>query len=145
MNKESATLKTGAGAIMVRSLVQIVRRPLLWIAMIGLPLFMFLFVTSMFEKGLPTRIPAAIVDRDGTSLSRQITQTLGGMQMVDLKETPQSYTEARHAMQEGRIYGFFLIPENFEADLLSGRSPEISFYTNMVYFVPGSLDRKSVV
>ncbi len=139
MNKESATLKTGARAIMVRSLVQIVRRPLLWIAMIGLPLFMFLFVTSMFEKGLPTRIPAAIVDRDGTSLSRQITQTLGGMQMVDLKETPQSYTEARHAMQEGRIYGFFLIPENFEADLLSGRSPEISFYTNMVYFVPGSL------
>ncbi len=139
MNGETKIGKTGAWAIMVRSMVQIVRRPLMWVAMLGLPLFMFLFVTSMFEKGLPTRIPAAIVDRDGTSLSRQITQTLGGMQMVDLRETPNSYTEARHDMQEGKIYGFFLIPENFEADLLSGRAPEITFYTNMVYFVPGSL------
>lgn len=133
------TGKTGAWAIMVRSTVQIVRRPLMWVAMIGLPLFMFLFITSMFEGGLPTRIPAAIVDRDGTSLSREVTQTLGGMQMVNLTETPESYTEARHLMQEGKIYGFFLIPEDFQADLLAGRSPEITFYTNMVYMVPGSL------
>ena len=137
--RQTSTDKTGAWAIMVRSMVQIVRRPLLWVAMIGLPLFMFLFVTSMFEEGLPTRIPAAIVDRDGTSLSREVTQTLGGMQMVHLTETPNSYTEARHLMQEGKIYGFFLIPENFQADLLAGRAPEITFYTNMVYFVPGSL------
>ena len=137
--RQTSTDKTGAWAIMVRSMVQIVRRPLLWVAMIGLPLFMFLFVTSMFEEGLPTQIPAAIVDRDGTSLSREVTQTLGGMQMVHLTETPNSYTEARHLMQEGKIYGFFLIPENFQADLLAGRAPEITFYTNMVYFVPGSL------
>lgn len=139
MFEDTRIAGTGALAIMERSLVQIVRRPLMWIAMLGLPLFMFLFVTSMFEKGLPTKIPAAMVDRDGTSLSRQVTQTLQGMQMVDIIETPNSYTEARHAMQEGKIYGFFMIPENFEADLLAGRSPEITFFTNMVYFVPGSL------
>lgn len=139
MFEDTRIAGTGALAIMERSLVQIVRRPLMWIAMLGLPLFMFLFVTSMFEKGLPTKIPAAMVDSDGTSLSRQVTQTLQGMQMVDIIETPNSYTEARHAMQEGKIYGFFMIPENFEADLLAGRSPEITFFTNMVYFVPGSL------
>lgn len=124
---------------MVRSMVQIVRRPLMWVAMLGLPLFLFLFVTSLLDEGLPTRIPAAIVDRDGTALSREITQTLNGMQMVDLTMTPNSYSEARHALQEGKVYGFFLIPEDFEADLLAGRSPEITFYTNMSYFVPGSM------
>lgn len=124
---------------MVRSMVQIVRRPLMWVAMLGLPLFLFLFVTSLLDEGLPTRIPAAIVDRDGTALSREITQTLNGMQMVDLSMTANSYSEARHALQEGKIYGFFLIPEDFEADLLAGRSPEITFYTNMSYFVPGSM------
>lgn len=136
MNNE---LKSGAWAIMVRSMVQIVRRPLMWVAMIGLPLFLILFVTSMFEKGLPTRIPAAIVDRDGTAMSRSVTQTLGSMQMVDMKMQANSFSEARHAMQEGKIYGYFLIPENFEADLLAGRGPAISFYTNMVYYVPGTL------
>lgn len=132
-------LNKGAGAIILRSLIQIARRPLMWVAMLGLPLFMMFFVTSMLDEGLPTRIPAAIIDKDGTALSRQLTQTLGGMQMVDVKETPNSFTQARHDMQEGKIYGFFMIPENFQADLLAGRGPVITFYTNMTYFVPGSL------
>ncbi|MDE6811024.1 MAG: ABC transporter permease, partial [Muribaculaceae bacterium] len=104
-----------------------------------LPLFCFLLLASLMEEGLPIRTPAAVVDKDGSSLSRQITQQLGGMQMVDITEMPNSFTQARHLMQEGKIFGFFLIPENFEADLLAGRSPQISFYTNTTYFVPASL------
>lgn len=129
----------GVKAIMLRSVIQIVRRPIYWVGFLMLPLFMFLFLTTMLDKGLPTRVPAAIIDRDGTELSRQITQNLGGMQMVDLVHTPSSYTEARHLMQKGEVYGFFLIPENFQADLLAGRKPVITFYTNMTYFVPASM------
>lgn len=125
--------------IMTRSIIQIVRRPLMWIALFGLPLFMFMFVGSILEKGLPTRIPAAIVDKDGTGLSRSITQTLSGMQMVDLVESDNSYSSARQSLQEGKIYGFFMIPENFQSDLLAGRKPVITFYTNMTYYVPGTL------
>lgn len=129
----------GVKAIMYRSMVQIVRRPLMWVGFILLPLFMMLFITSMLQSGLPTRIPTAIVDKDGTALSREITQTLGGMQMVDIKLMANSYSEARDAMQRGEVYGFFMIPENFCADLLAGRKPAITFYTNMTYYVPGSL------
>ncbi len=129
----------GVKAIFVRSVIQIVRRPIYWTGFLLLPLFLFLFLTSMLDRGLPTRVPAAIVDRDGSSLSREITQNLGGMQMVHLTHTPNSYTEARHLMQSGDIYGFFLIPENFQADLLAGRKPVITFYTNMTYFVPASM------
>lgn len=32
-----------------------------------------------------------------------------------------------------------MIPENFQQDLLAGRKPVITFYTNMTYFVPASL------
>lgn len=116
-----------------------VRNPIFWIGTFLLPLFCFLFLTDEMQQGLPTRVPAGIVDRDGSALSRQVTQNLGGMQMVDLTETPQSYTEARHLVQEGKIFGFFFIPENYEADLLAGRTPIITFYTNMTYFVPASL------
>lgn len=129
----------GLRAIFVRSVIQIVRHPIYWTGFLLLPLFLFLFLTTMLDRGLPTRVPAAIVDRDGSSLSREITQNLGGMQMVHLTHTPNSYTEARHLMQSGDIYGFFLIPENFQADLLAGRKPVITFYTNMTYFVPASM------
>lgn len=80
-----------------------------------------------------------MIDKDGSSLSRKLTQNLGGMQMVDLVADCNSYTEARHLMQKGDIFGYFLIPENFERDLLSGRKPVITFYTNMTYFVPASI------
>ncbi len=124
---------------MMRSVLQIVRRPLYWVGFFVLPLFFFLFLASLMEEGLPERVPAAIVDRDGTQLSRTITQNLAGMQMVELVKDLDSYTQARHAMQEGSIFGFFLIPENFQADLLAGRKPVITFYTNMTYYVPASL------
>ena len=132
-------LGKGVGAIMMRSILEIARRPLLWLVMFIFPIGFFFFVGDMFYEGLPTRIPAAIIDHDGSTLSRQVTQTLGTMQLVDLKESLHSYSEGRRAVQEGRIYGFFLIPENFQADLLAGRKPEITFYTNMVYYVPGTL------
>lgn len=80
-----------------------------------------------------------MVDKDGSSISRSVTQQLAGMEMVDLVDNCNSFTEARHQMQEGKIFGYFLIPEDFQQDLLAGRKPVITFYTNMTYFVPGSL------
>ena len=65
-------------------MLQIVRRPIYWVAFFILPLFCFLFLTNLMEDGLPQKVPAAMVDKDGSSLSRSITQQLGGMQLVDL-------------------------------------------------------------
>jgi ABC-2 type transport system permease protein len=130
---------TGFRAIFVRSVLQMVRRPIYWAAFFILPLFTFLFLANLMENGLPDKVPAAMVDRDGSSLSRSVTQNLGGMQMVDLVAECNSFTEARHKMQEGEIFGYFLIPENYQSDLLAGRKPVITFYTNMTYFVPASL------
>lgn len=139
MTDKSNKIKDGTWGIMQRSLIQIVRRPIYWVGIFALPLFLFLFFTTMLDKGLPTRVPAAMVDMDGSRISREMTQNLGGMQLVHITETPQTFSEARSLMQEGKIYGFFVIPANFQANLLAGRKPVITFYTNMTYFVPGSM------
>ena len=130
---------TGFKAIFVRSVLQIVRRPIYWVAFFFLPLFIFLMMSSLMSEGLPFQVPAAIVDKDGSTVSREVSQTLAGMQLVDVRKTCNSFTEARHDMQKGDIFGYFLIPENFQQDLLSGRKPEITFYTNMTYFVPATM------
>lgn len=134
---------SGFNQIFKRSVVQMTRRPIYWVAMFVLPLFLMLMLTNMMESGLPDKVPAAIVDKDGTAISREITNNLGSLQMVDLVDQSNSFTEARHKMQEGEIFGFFMIPENFEKDLLAGKGPTITFYTNMTYFVPASLLFKS--
>lgn len=124
---------------MRRTVVQLVGRPMFWFAMLITPVMLFVFMTDMMSEGLPERAPAAIVDRDRSALSRQVTRTLAGMQMVDLVSAEESFTSAHNAMKRGEIYGFFLIPENFEKDLMAGRTPTVSFYTNMVYYVPGTM------
>ena len=111
--------KTGFRAIFMRSVLQIVRRPIYWVAFFILPLFSFLFFTDLMENGIPIRVPAGLIDRDGSSISREVSQTLAGMELVDIKGTYNSFTEARHKMQEGEIYGYFMIPENFQRDIFS--------------------------
>lgn len=136
---DTKPMKTGFKAIFMRSVLQLVRRPVYWVALFALPLFGMLFFTDMMQIGIPMQVPAAIVDKDGSNLSRQVTQSLGGMQLVNLTEACNSYTEAHNSLKEGKVFGFFMIPENFEQDLLAGRKPVISFYTNMAYFVPATM------
>lgn len=131
--------RSGFRYIAWQSTREIARRPIYWFGFFLLPLFVSLLFTDLMSNGLPTRIPAAIVDLDHTRLSRSITQNLDAMQMVSVDRTCTSFTQARQLMQKGEIYGYFLIPQNFEQDLLSGRTPTISFYTNMTYYVPASL------
>ena len=130
---------TGVAAIARRSLRQIVRRPIYWFGILGFPLFMMLFMTTILAEGLPVKVPAGVIDHDGTAMSRELSQKLSTMQMVDVVRDCESFTSARDAMLRGEIFGYFLIPENFQADLLAGRSPEITFYTNGVYFVPATM------
>lgn len=134
---------TGFKAIFVRSVLQIVRRPIYWAGFFILPLFIFLLLPDMMEEGLPYHVPAAIVDKDGSSVSRDVALQLSDMQLIDMKENCNSFTDARHLMQKGDIFGYFLIPENFQQDLLAGKKPVISFYTNMTYYVPANLLFKS--
>lgn len=125
--------------IVKRSYAQIATRPLFWFALVVCPVLYIFFLTNEMESGLPLNAPAGIVDKDHSQLSRQVTRTLNGMQLVELTQEANSFTEALEDVKRGRTFGFFMIPENYQADLLAGRAPEITFYTNMTYFVPGTL------
>ena len=66
------------------------------------------------------------------------------MEEADFVASYPSFTEAREAMQRGEIFSFFYIPAGTTEKALSNRQPEISFYTNEAYFVPGSLLMKDM-
>lgn len=119
--------------------MQLVRRPIYWVAIFFIPLFSMLFLSDMMHNGLPVKIPAGIVDSDNSNMSHSITQNLEGMQMASVVNRYDNFLQARQKVQSGEIFGFFMIPENFQEDLIAGRSPVISFYTNMTYYVPASL------
>lgn len=114
------------------------RRLYLW-AMLLVPLGVALFFLDLMDEGLPSKVPTAIVDLDNTPMSRNLTRSLGATELIDLSCTAASYHEAMEQVRSGKTYGFFLIPRDFEADALAGRTPTLSYYSNMTYFVPGTL------
>lgn len=131
-------------AIFRRELRLFAHRPLFLFIMIVAPVLCIVFFTTLMANGLPTKLPAGLVDEDDTHVTRIVGRILGSMEETDLVTRYPSFTEARRAMQRGEIYGFFYIPQGLTEDAIANRQPRLSFYTNETYFVPGTLLMKDL-
>lgn len=60
------------------------------------------------KEGLPTDMPVAVVDLDGSSNSRNLARQLDAFEQTKVMLTTVSFEEARQAMQEGKVYGIFI-------------------------------------
>ncbi len=107
--------------------------------MLVVPLVMAFFFLDLLSPGLPNHVPTAVVDLDHSPMSRSVTQSLSALQVIDLSERCESYDEALDRVRQGKIFGFFVIPADFEKNALSGNEPTLEYYSNMTYFVPGTL------
>ena len=132
-------------AVIGRQLHQMCRQPVYVVAMLVIPLFMALFFLSLLGPGLPDRTPTAIVDLDNSSMSREIGRNLNAMSTINISHSADSYSQAIDMMNSGEIYGFFLIPDNFEQHTIAGLTPTLSYYCNMAYYIPGTLTSGAVV
>ena len=120
------------------------RRPLFLFCMVLAPVLCVVFFTTLMDKGLPTELPAGIVDEDNTNISRTIVRTIDALQETDIIQSYPSFSEARSAMQRGEIFAFFHIPAGTTEKAISNRQPKIAFYTDEAYFVPGSMLMKDL-
>lgn len=131
-------------AIFIYELKAYSRRPLFMFCMVVAPVLCVIFFSTLMDKGLPTKLPAGIVDEDNTNISRTIVRTIDALEETNLAYSYPSFNEARKAMQRGDIFAFFYIPEGTTEDAIANRQPKLSFYTNEAYFVPGSLLMKDL-
>lgn len=115
------------------------RRPVFLFCMVIAPLACIFFFTTLMHRGLPTRLPAAIVDEDNTHVTRIVVRLLNGFEETDVRYVYHDFHAARKAMQEGKIYAFFYIPKGLTEKCEANRQPTISFYTNDTYYVPANL------
>jgi len=122
-----------------REVLRIAVRPLYLFCMIIAPVFCYLFFTTLMANGLPTDLPAGVVDLDNTSTTRNIIRNLDAFQQTHIVAHYPSVMEARKAIQRGDIYSFYYIPEGTTEATLASRQPKVSFYVNYSYLIAGSL------
>lgn len=131
-------------AIIKRELKMFAHRPLFLFTMIVAPVLCAIFFTTLMVDGLPTKLPAGMVDEDNTHITRIVGRIIGSMEETDIVARYPNFSEAREAVQRGEIYGFFYIPRGLTEEAIAQRQPKLSFYTNDAYFVPGTLLMKDL-
>ena len=118
---------------------RMLRQPIYVFGMVVAPLLCCLFFTTLMSEGLPEKLPLGLVDEDNSATSRTIARNLDAFQMVNVARVYANVGEARRAMQQGEVYGFYLIPHGTASEANRQRVPTVSFYTNHSYLVAGSL------
>ena len=131
--------------VLQRELRRMVSRPLYLTASVGAFLFSMFFFMTLMQRGAAEQMPVAVVDLDQTSISRRLIHEMQATPSVDILLVTSSYQEARQAMQEGRIYGIFVIPSDFYRHLVSFKRPRVDFYMTNAYTVGGNTAYKQMM
>lgn len=136
--------KKGIYSVLLRELRRIWRNPRYVIILTLGIVFTFIFFASITVEGQPKRLSVAVVDMDGSYLSRRICHEINATQGVTVKAVYNNHSEARKAMQRGEIFAFYEIPEGTYNDLLQFRSPHFVLYVNSAYMLAGTLSYKQL-
>lgn len=131
-------------AVALRELGIIARNPIYLFCMVVFPVLVVFFFTTMLDEGTPMDLPVGVVDQDNSATSRGLTRNLDAMQSSRVVYRFANVTEARSAMQEGKVYAYLYIPEGTGEKLLSGRQPTISYYYTMTCLTAGSMAMKDM-
>ena len=131
--------------IALRELNIIVRKNHIYgFCMVVFPFMLVLFFTTMLDEGIPQDLPIGVVDQDNSSTSRGLIRNLDAMQTSRVIYRFANITEARNAMQEGKVYAYIYIPDGTASKLLAGRQPKISYYYTMTCLTAGSMASKDM-
>ena len=91
--------------------------------MIVFPVLLVIFFTTMLDDGIPQDLPIGVVDQDNSATSRGLVRNLDAMQNSRVVYRFANVTEARNAMQEGKVYAYLYIPEGTAAKLMAVTVP----------------------
>jgi len=83
-------------------------------------------------------VPIAIVDLDGTDMSRQFARRLEASADVSIAAVLPDQASAEREVFARNVYGVLVIPKYFERDLLHGRAAPIALYGDASYFLINS-------
>lgn len=119
---------TALYAVVSRELDRMVSRRLYFGVCIVLPLFCIFFMSTIFGTGQMENIPIGIVDQDQTGLSRRIVRQVEAVPTFRVTRHYANPEAARVATQAKEIYGYLVIPHQFEADAIGGRNAVLSYY-----------------
>ncbi|MBO5848405.1 MAG: ABC transporter permease [Bacteroidales bacterium] len=113
-------------------------RPLYLFTALIFPLFALLFMTTIFGDGMINELPVAIVDEDNSNMSRNITRLCSAVPEIRVTQVLSNTAEARDALLSKDIYGYLIIPDNFESDVKANKNTTLTLCYHYAFLSVGS-------
>ena len=120
------------------------RRPFLVAITTVVPLCLLMLLSAIFSAGLATRLPIAVLDLDGSELSRSIIRLVDATPDTAVAVRVVDLAEGRKLIVSRRVRGLSLLPLNLERDVFARRRPEVVFFYNSQTFTIGNLTLRGV-
>ncbi len=119
------------------------RRKLFYFILIT-PVILCTVLIGVFSNPVIREIPIAVIDKDNSALSLELTGIIQASPYVNIIDKVPSMDKAERLIRGGKIYGVVLIPADFSKRALGYKGAEVVLYYNNELFIVGSLVNKGV-
>ncbi|MEG1591529.1 ABC transporter permease [Chryseobacterium sp.] len=99
-------------------------------------LYAFMYGSIYLNKG-EEKVRLALIDNDGTAISRTLTQQLNSTPMIEIVPS-SNISEAQEMMFQGEVQGYFYIQSGFEKNIFSLKQANVNLVLNASRFLPSS-------
>ncbi|KAF2080704.1 ABC transporter permease [Flavobacterium sharifuzzamanii] len=124
-------------SLFMREASQVVKDHSLLLTLLIAPLLYAFFYGSIYINKEEFDVKLAVVDDDGSRLSRLLQQNIDDSPIVELIHF-SNLEQAKEQMYQGNCQGYFYIPEGTEANLLSLKQSNVVLAINAARFLPSS-------
>ena len=130
-------MKSGVWSVVKRECRILISRPLYLFTALVFPLFALFFMTTIFGDGMIDEIPVAIVDEDDSRMSRNIIRLCSAVPEIRVTQVLSNTAEARDALLSKKIYGYLIIPSDFESDVNANKSTSLTVCYHFAFLSVG--------
>jgi len=106
------------------------------ILLIAPVLYAFMYGSIYLNKG-EEKVKLALIDDDGTIVSRLLTEQLNATPMIEIVPA-SNISEAQEKMYQGEVEGYFYIQKDLEKYIFSQKQANVNLVLNASRFLPSS-------
>ena len=117
----------------LQALTAICRDKGVLLLLVAAPVLYGFFYPWFYTDEVLTRVPVAVVDLDGSSLSRQITRFAEADPRIEVRLVTASEREAQEALWRGEVEGYALLPRDLKRSVVRGEEALVRVEGNGAY------------